>query len=260
MGSSAEVQPRLPRRDRWLLSAGLLLITAVAWADLLHMAATMQAPMALEPLGVQAWSVGDAAAMVAMWIVMMIAMMVPSAAPMVLLYGAVARKARDQGTVLAPSGIFLSGYLLVWSAFSLFATLLQWGLDQAALLSPMLVLSSPWIGATLLIAAGVYQFTPAKNACLAHCRSPVHFLSGHWQPGWCGAVRMGLEHGLYCLGCCWILMALLFVGGVMNLAWIAALSLFVLAEKLLPFGVWAGRLAGGGAMVAGLLMLPLRPS
>ncbi|MFQ6538210.1 MULTISPECIES: DUF2182 domain-containing protein [Aphanothece] len=259
MGSSAEVQLRLARRDRWLLTAALILVTTLAWADLLHMAATMQAPMAPEPLGEQAWSLGDAAAMVAMWIVMMIAMMVPSAAPMVLLYGAVARKARDQGTVLAPSVVFLSGYLLVWSAFSVVATLLQWGLDQAALLSPMLVLSSPWIGGSILIAAGFYQFTPAKHACLAHCRSPVHFLSGHWQPGWCGAVRMGLEHGLYCLGCCWILMALLFVGGVMNLGLIAAISLFVLAEKLLPFGVWAGRLAGGGAMVAGLLMLPLRP-
>ncbi len=260
MASSAEVQSRLTRRDRWLLIAALVCITALAWADLLRMAAAMRMPMDMEGLGMKAWTLADAWAMAVMWIIMMIAMMVPSAAPMVLLYGAVARKAARQGTVLVPSSLFLAGYLVVWTVFSVAATALQWALDQAALLSPMLVLVSPWIGAVLLIATGIYQFSPAKQACLDHCRSPVHFMAEHWHPGFDGALRMGIEHGLYCLGCCWILMLLLFVGGVMNLAWIAGIALFVLAEKLLPYGVWAGRLAGAGAIAAGLLMLPLRPS
>lgn len=255
MASSAEAPPRLGRRDRWLVSTALLLVTALAWADLLAMAAGMRAPMAMEGLGVSPWSLADAGAMALMWVVMMIAMMVPSAAPMVLLHAAVARKAASRGTALVPSVIFLAGYVVIWSAFSLAATALQWILDQTALLSPMLVVVSPWIGAGLLIASGLYQFTPAKQACLAHCRSPVHFLAEHWRPGRLGALRMGLEHGLYCLGCCWVLMLLLFVGGVMNLAWIAGIAIFVLAEKLLPFGVWAGRLAGAVAMAAGLRLL-----
>jgi predicted metal-binding membrane protein len=129
------------------------------------------------------------------------------------------------------------------------ATAAQWALLQYALLSPMMAPAAPWLGGVLFVAAGVYQFTPLKNACLNHCRSPFAFVLNHWRDGWSGALRMGASHGLYCLGCCWVLMALLFAVGVMNLLWVAAIAAFVFAEKLLPGGVWIGRI-GGGAMAA----------
>ena len=143
----------------------------------------------------------------------------------------------------------------MWTLFSVAATAAQWGLDQAALLSPMMVATSPALGASLLIAAGVYQMTPAKNACLRHCRSPMHFISEHWRHGVDGAFKMGLEHGAYCLGCFWALMGLLFFGGVMNLLWIAAITLFVLLEKVLPIGVGGGRAAGAAMVLFGLILL-----
>jgi predicted metal-binding membrane protein len=167
---------------------------------------------------------------------MMVAMMLPSAAPLLLVHAQLARRHRDQGSPAAPTGAFAAGYLLAWTAFSLAATLLQWALERAALLSPAMVATTPYLGALLLIAAGVYQLTSLKRACLAHCRSPLVFLMHHWRQGFGGAVRMGVEHGLYCVGCCWFLMGLLFVGGVMNLLWIAAISIFVLVEKVVPRG------------------------
>lgn len=206
-------------------------------------------------LGVRAWTWTDAGLMFLMWTVMMVGMMVPSAAPMTLLYGAVARKAAAQGSPLAPTAVFVAGYLSMWALFSAAATAAQWGLERAALLSPAMVATSPALGAALLIAAGIYQLTPLKRACLRHCRSPAHFLSGHWRGGTTGAFRMGLEHGAYCLGCCWVLMGLLFVGGVMNLLWIAAIALFVLVEKLVPHGVGGGRLAGIAMIAAGAIVL-----
>jgi len=190
--------------------------------------------------------------MFVMWAVMMAAMMTPSAAPMILLYAAITRKTRAEGRPVAHSGAFASGYLATWTAFSALATVLQWGLEQAALLSPMMAGTSPYLGGVILIAAGTYQMTPLKHACLKHCRSPVHFLVGHWRKGAGGAFRMGLNHGFYCVGCCWVLMALLFVGGVMNLLWIAALAGFVLLEKIVPHGVLVGRVAGGLLIIAGL--------
>ena len=193
--------------------------------------------------------------MFVMWAVMMVGMMLPSAIPMTLIYGAVARKAAGQGTTLAPAAVFISGYIAIWTVFSAGAAFAQWALDQAALLSPMLVSNSPWLGAALLIAAGVYQMTPAKEACLRHCRSPAHFISEHWRPGWAGAFRMGLDHGAFCLGCCWALMGLLFFGGVMNLLWIAGITLFVLLEKVLPFGGRSGRFAGIAMIAGGLAVL-----
>jgi len=206
-------------------------------------------------LGVRAWTWTDAGLMFLMWTVMMVGMMVPSAAPMTLLYGAVARKAAAQGSPLAPTAVFVAGYLSMWALFSAAATAAQWGLERAALLSPAMVATSPALGAALLIAAGIYQLTPLKRACLRHCRSPAHFLSGHWRDGTAGAFGMGLEHGAYCLGCCWVLMGLLFVGGVMNLLWIAAIALFVLVEKLVPHGAGGGRLAGIAMIAAGAIVL-----
>jgi predicted metal-binding membrane protein len=205
--------------------------------------------------GVQPWTATEFALRLAMWAVMMVAMMVPTAAPMTLLYAAVARKAAARHNPLPSTFIFVAGYIAMWAIFSVVATIAQHALDQAALLSPLMVSTSPGLGAALLIAAGVYQLTPLKNACLRNCRAPAHFLSRHWRAGSLGAFRMGLRLGTYCVGCCWILMALLFVGGVMNLLWIAAIAVFVLLEKSSPFGDVSGRFAGVAMMLVGAVGL-----
>jgi predicted metal-binding membrane protein len=184
-------------------------------------------------------------------------MMVPTAAPMTLMYAAVARKAAAQHDPLAPTFIFVTGYIAIWVLFSLVATVAQHALDQVALLSPMMLSASARLGAAILIAAGLYQLTPLKNACLKNCRAPAHFMSRYWRTGNLGAFRMGLRLGEYCVGCCWILMALLFVGGVMNLLWIAAIAIFVLLEKTIPFGDVSGRVAGAAMILFGALSLVL---
>jgi len=252
----------LPLRDRVAILGALAGVTLLAWAYLVIGALQMQDMQGIDPMGamdgmlrVHVWAATDFALMFAMWAVMMVGMMVPTAAPTVLVYAAVARKAARQGTPVAGTSAFVSGYVAMWTLFSIGATAAQWGLDQALLLSPMMVATSPGVGAALLIAAGAYQLTPWKDACLEHCRSPFHFISAHWRPGAAGAFRMGLEHGAFCLGCCWVLMGLLFVGGVMNLLWIAGITLFVLAEKLLPPGAGSARLTGGAMIAAGILLL-----
>jgi predicted metal-binding membrane protein len=229
-------------------------ITALSWFTLVDMARDMEsAPMAM--IGLQPWTPAHFGMMFAMWAVMMTGMMLPSATPTTLVYTAVVRKASREGTPVAPVAAFVAGYLFMWTLFSLGATLAQWGLERAALLSPMLVSSSPALGGALLVGAGIYQLTPFKDACLEHCRSPAHFIAGHWRAGARGALRMGIEHGAYCLGCCWVLMGLLFFGGVMNLLWIAAIALFVLLEKVLPYGAGGGRWAGIGMILVGAAVL-----
>jgi predicted metal-binding membrane protein len=212
-------------------------------------------PMMDSMAGVHPWTTTEFALRVAMWAVMMVAMMVPSAAPMTLLYASVARKADAQHNALFSTSAFVTGYLAMWTIFSLVVTIAQHALDQAALLSPMMVSTSASFGAALLITAGIYQFTPLKNACLRNCRSPAHFLSRYWRAGNVGAFRMGLKLGAYCVGCCWVLMGLLFVGGVMNLIWIAAIGVFVLLEKTIPFGEVGGKVAGAAMIVVGALSL-----
>jgi predicted metal-binding membrane protein len=228
---------RLLRRDRALVAAALLAVIALAWLYLLQ-----GAGMAMTQAGLS-WSFGRAAINFAMWAVMMLAMMLPSAAPMILLYATIRYRRGGPGGKAATTAFLLS-YVVVWVGFSLAATLLQWSLDQALLLSPMMRTTSVATAGALLIAAGVYQWTPLKQACLRHCRSPLDFILTSWREGLGGAFGMGLRHGAYCVGCCWALMALLFVGGVMNLVWIAGIAAFVLAEKVAPGGVWFGRLAG----------------
>jgi predicted metal-binding membrane protein len=245
----------LLKRDRAMIVAGLIGVAALAWLYLLLVARGMSDTDGMAMIGMKPWGLVDAALMFVMWAVMMVAMMVPSAAPMILLYGTVARRQGERGHVLAPVGAFASGYILAWTGFGLLATLLQWGLERAALLSPMMVSNSALLGGSLLIAAGIYQWTPLKHACLENCRSPIRFLSASWRPGAKGAVVMGLHHGLYCVGCCWLLMALLFVGGVMNLIWVAAIAFFVLIEKALPRGVLLGRLVSPALILAGLLAI-----
>jgi predicted metal-binding membrane protein len=197
------------------------------------------------------WTLDYALLMFSMWWLMMIAMMLPSAAPMVLLHAAVTRKglASAVGAVpnhrlLLTTTAFIVGYLAMWGAFSLVAVVAQWVLVRGELLSAMMMSTSKLLGSGLLLAAGLWQLTPFKTVCLRHCRSPISFLSTHWHPGVGGAFRMGIEHGVFCLGCCWFLMALLFYGGVMNLIWIIGLALLVLAEKVIPAGVAFVRVTG----------------
>ena len=273
------------KRDRMVVIGGLAGVVALAWIYILLGAGTdmtasemtrMSQPagdaavadtsdgggalsemmdMAMDAMRPMAWTAGTAVLMFFMWWIMMVAMMLPSAAPMILLFAAVNRKQRNAGSPYTPTGIFAFGYLAVWGFFSLLATAVQWGLERTELLSSTMVGTSVVLGALLLISAGVWQLTPLKYACLKHCRSPLHFLSHHWRKGRLGAFRMGVEHGAFCLGCCWFLMALLFYGGVMNLYWIVGLALFVLLEKVLPGGHRLGGVAGVGLIAWGGLLL-----
>jgi predicted metal-binding membrane protein len=200
------------------------------------------------------WDLRYAALIFAMWVTMMVGMMLPSATPAILLYGRVLRSSPQAQAPVTRTYAFGAGYLLAWAGFSLAATILQYALARAALLSPMMVSASPALGASILIAAGLYQMTPFKRACLAHCRGPVDFITQHFRRGVGGALRMGAHHGLYCVGCCWALMLLLFFGGVMSLAWIAAITIFVLLEKLLPFEAHIGKISGALLIGAGILL------
>lgn len=261
MSSTGAADPRTTlervlRRDRRVVLAGLAFVSLASWLYILSGAgmgasSSSGGPIAMSPT----WTPGDSAMILAMWWVMMVAMMLPSAAPMVLLFATANRKSRERDRPYVPTGYFVGGYLAAWGGFSLLAVLLQWGLEKLTLLSPMMRTTSLYLGAALLIAAGVYQLTPFKHACLRHCRSPIHFISHQWRPGIAGASRMGLEHGLVCLGCCWVLMVLLFYGGVMNLWWIAGLALYVLIEKLLPLGARLGRYTGGLLILWGAAVL-----
>ncbi len=267
---------QLLRRDRRLVVAALVLVAALAWIYTLagvgmemsafgmtravmpgQQTATAMATNGGTPTGGHAWDAGYAAVMLAMWWVMMVAMMLPSAAPTILLAAAINRRSGTRSPPYGSAGFFTAGYLVVWLVFSATAVALQWTLTLAGLLSPMLESTSYRLTAALLIAAGLWQLTPIKQACLKHCRSPVHYLVRHRRPGNFGALVMGAGHGSFCLGCCWFLMALLFAGGVMNLYWIVGLALFVLVEKTLARGVWFGRVAGTGLIAAGVAVAAL---
>jgi predicted metal-binding membrane protein len=201
------------------------------------------------------WAVSLLPPLFFMWAEMMVAMMVPSAAPMILTFAAVQRKRREQERPFVPTGIFLAGYLFAWTIFSVFAAIAQWILHAQALISPMMAGKNPIFGGVILLAAGIFQFTPLKNTCLTHCRSPLNFLLTDWREGKSGAFIMGLKHGAYCTGCCWVLMSLLFVAGVMSLFWIAIISIFVLLEKVLPRRFRFGIFAGAALIVWGIRLL-----
>jgi predicted metal-binding membrane protein len=232
------------RRDRVLVAIGIGTIAVLAWAYIVEMSRMMLPDTAMAmPMA------GDGSApqlrfLVPMWIVMMVATMIPSAAPTILLFANVVRRRRAAGVPAASAAVFTLGYLLVWALYAILAALTQWKLHQLALLSSDMTSASPWLGGGLLIVAGLYQWLPSKGACLSHCQSPLHFFSSHWREGSIGALVMGIRHGTYCVGCCWALMALLFVAGVMNLLWVAAIGIFVLAEKLVFRGRELGRAAG----------------
>ena len=260
---------QLLRRERLIVWVCMGLICLLSWWYLLAGAGTGMSTIAMTT-----WQfpppVYDSSAqshwpaiywwvMLVMWWVMMIAMMLPSAAPMILLYARVARhnsKAQQGAAVLVPTAAFLVGYLLSWLAFSAAATLLQWSLEQLGLVHGMMMWSNNRaLSGAFLLAAGAYQLSPLKYVCLDHCRSPVSYLTAHWRKGQLGALRMGVDHGLYCVGCCWFLMLLLFVGGIMNLVWIAGLAIFVLLEKLLTHGLWVARGSGCLMLLLGTYLL-----
>ena len=250
----------LLKRDRALVIAGIAVISALAWLSMLYLAPGMQGGMQAMSMEMvkprlQSWGGVDLLLMFIMWTVMMIAMMTPSAAPMILMFATVNQRRGDQEGPIISTGLFLTGYLIVWTGFSAVATFAQWQLHAAALLSPAMTSASPVLGGWLLIGAGVFQWTPLKRACLKRCRTPLGFLMTCWRDGRRGAVAMGLHHGAFCVGCCWILMGLLFVAGVMNLLWVAAVAAFVLVEKALPRGAWIGRAMGSVLIVWGAVML-----
>jgi predicted metal-binding membrane protein len=241
----------ISRRERWIIGVALATIAAAAWAYMIHEAHGMKMTGVCECLGMQmsgsanaGSSAGTMLPLFLMWAGMMVAMMLPSATPMILTFAAVSRNRRQQEKPYVPVTIFVAGYVVIWTAFSLVAAIAQWFLHRQALLSPAMVTRSAWLGGILLLAAGVFQFTPLKHACLVQCRAPFEFIMTRWREGAGGAFRMGLEHGLFCAGCCWALMGLLFFAGVMNIFWIAALSLLVGLEKLLPRGLWLSSATG----------------
>jgi predicted metal-binding membrane protein len=258
------------RRDRLIVASALGVIAALAWAYVLWLTADMNmggenmggfrmvpAGMGIMVPAASPWSAVEFAFVFVMWAVMMVGMMAPSAAPMILMYARVSRQGRVAGKPLAATGWFAAGYFLAWAGFSLAATLVQWVLERKALLNARMASANLLLAAAVLIAAGLYQWTPIKSACLAHCQSPLGFLMSHggFRSNVRGCLRLGFLHGTYCVGCCWILMALLFVVGVMNVLWITILALLVLLEKLTPWGRWVGRVAGAACIAAGTWMV-----
>lgn len=238
---------RQPTRTAWILLASLLGWVFLAWLviDMGHPIAQLTMPASAN------WSAASLLAIWVMWALMMAAMMLPSALPMILTFSEVAMRSGER----ARGGSFAAAYLLVWFAFSAGATALQWAFQAMEWVNPMIVSTSATLTGLLLVIAGVYQFSPLKKVCLSHCRTPLGFLLGEWRAGTGGAFVMGVRHGLLCVGCCWALMVLLFVGGVMNLAWIAALTVAVAVEKMAPYGDRLGAMMGLVLMAAGLVKL-----
>ena len=243
------------RHDRWLVLLALLAISALALGYTAWLATGFDMSGMMSPEFVP-WSARHFAFMLAMWVVMMVGMMTPSVAPMVLLYAGVARQSAVRGTPFAPAGWFAAGYLLAWIAFAALATVAQWWLESLALITPMMAGTGRKVGSVVLILAGIYQWLPVKQACLVECSAPLAFIQRHggFAASARGSVRLGVLHGLYCIGCCWALMALLFVFGVMNLVWIAGLMVYVLLEKLLPDPRVVSRVAGVAAIAVGIWM------
>jgi predicted metal-binding membrane protein len=256
------------RRDRVVVAGALAVLTALAWAYVLWLALGMRMPaaeatgMPMAEMGamlapsLRPWGLAEFLFALTMWAVMMIGMMTPSAAPMILIYARVARQAALQEHPFAPTGWFAAGYLLCWTGFALIATSAQWALERAALLAPMSGVGDV-LGGLVLLAAGIYQLTPLKTACLSRCQSPLFFIHRHggFRADAPGSLRLGLAHGAYCVGCCWALMALLFVGGVMNVLWIVGLTALVLLEKLSPPGRILPVLVGCVLSAAGAWLL-----
>lgn len=262
----AQAIEKILQRDRVIVITGLIVITLLAWGYVINLSFQMtdmpmdaspsmeMSPTSIMP-AMRAWRVEDLLFNLTMWAVMMVAMMTPSATPMILTFAGLNRRRNPNESTGSTSIPFLAGYLIVWFSFSAIATLIQWGFHSVGLLSPELISVTPLIGSILLILAGVYQFTPLKYACLSNCRTPVSFLATEWRDGTRGMLIIGLRHGLYCLGCCWTLMLLLFVTGVMNLLWVALIAGYVLIERVTSAGQIISRVVGLLMIGWGILLL-----
>ncbi len=242
--------------QRYAPLAGLAGVTALAWLYLFTISGEMPPPgPGTDTAGLRPWQATDIGLTFVMWAVMMVAMMLPGAAPTILLYATVSSRQRERGGRGGSMPLFTLGYVLVWTAFSVGATLLQWLLHESAVAMPGGMRVSPLLAGVILLMGGVYQLTPFKRSCLKHCRNPLDFVLTRWRKGPTGALLMGLEHGAFCLGCCWAVMLLLFVGGVMNLLWVAAIAAFVLLEKTVPFGTTATTGTGILLLLAGAYVI-----
>ena len=242
----------LLQKDQLFILTGLALITVLAWAYMFRMAWEMVGRgMDINLACLGHWGRGDLAHMFVMWSIMMVAMMIPSATPMIIIFATVNRQRSNKQSPFIPTWVFVLGYLTAWTVYSALATMVQWGLHTAALLTHTLVITSPLLGALFLVAAGVFQWTPFRDACMIRCRSPFGFIMTEWREGHRGALIMGLKHGVYCVGCCWMLMILSFVLGVMNMLWMAALTAFMVLEKVTD-NKWISRVAGMILVVWGL--------
>ncbi len=265
MNSSGLSISALPSKDRAIVLSGLAMVAAIGWLYMFYMAWAMDnmhlVDMWMPPQGgTRAWTSWDLFMLFIMWFTMMLAMMTPTVVPMVLMFTTVNRQKKLKGQPYAPTFAFLSGYLVAWGMFSLLASAAQWLLHEYGLLNPMMNSTSYLLSGAVLILAGVYQWTPMKDACLHQCRTPLGFLMAAWKDGRFGAFQMGMHHGLFCVGCCWALMAVLFSVGVMNILWVVLITIFVLLEKALPYSATITRtITGTGLIVWGVCWLMLYP-
>jgi predicted metal-binding membrane protein len=253
--SHASALDAVARRDRFFLLAGLIGISILSWGYTIALAGHSAVADAVVHAHTRSWTGADFGMTFVMWGVMMVAMMAPTVAPMLLALARIDRAQPEPSGPLLPATLFLAGYLLIWTGFSLVATLAQWRLHELTWVTASGASEHAAFGGLLLLSAGAFQLTPLKQACLSRCRSPLLFLMSAWRPGSWGGLRMGILHGAFCIGCCWALMALMFVAGTMNLLWCAALMLLMLAEKSLPTGRQVGRAAGVGLMGWGMYAL-----
>jgi len=240
----------LKERDinSWLILMTLLILISASWYYMVF-----DMTMNMEP--VAQWNSADITMLFIMWAVMMAGMMLPTVVPVVLLVDRVNHQRKQRHSPYTQTLYFILGYLIVWMFYSLLITFVQWWLHQLAMLSPMMVSANKFFSAGLLIIAGCYQWSPLKQRCLQVCRSPLSIITTQWQEGVSGALWMGIKHGQFCLGCCWFLMALLFVSGVMNLKWILMLTLLVMAEKIIPRGDVISKIIGGALVLLGIALL-----
>jgi predicted metal-binding membrane protein len=225
------------RHERWIVLAGLVLVAALGLTATLKTGGMLMMWPATR-------AVGYAVLLFIMWWTMMLAMMLPSAAPAILTYSTLSQRFTQQGGLVASVIVFVAGYIAVWTVFSVAAVILQLATQNFVTLTGMMAVTSSVVGGGLLIAAGLYQMSPLKYACLRKCQSPLMFFARSWRKGSWGAFTMGVEHGTYCVGCCWVLMGLLFYGGVMELTWIVAIAVYIAAEKLIPVGTRLSAFSG----------------
>lgn len=266
MSRHPSVVDALVRRDRVVVAAALLAVCTLAWIVTAGFARTMAGTNGMDDMpdmqgmpgmdmSAPAWTFADFGLVAVMWAVMMAAMMLPASIPMLTVFAIINRRRREQAAPYVGTAVFLAGYLMAWSSFGIIATLAQWQLTALGLVSPMMASRSPLLTVSLFVVAGLYQLSAFKDACLSRCRSPAGFVLSEWRDGAAGALLMGLRHGLFCIGCCAVLMLLLFAVAVMDLRWVAALAVLVSIEKLLPYPRFWRRAIAAALIAAGAVVL-----